>query len=170
MCPNRRPSSPAIPRSTALRSTRNDRFVDTRPPRRWPIAIGVAIVVLSQRARCRRARQPATNARGTDLRNQSESRLLDTATANGWRTARVELRDIDVAAGNIIDTDPVAGRKLEKGGLLTYTVSRGKPLVALPPDLVGKAAAEGRDLLVRAGFTVTDPRVVSTKRPPRARS
>jgi serine/threonine-protein kinase len=168
LLPDRRPSSPAIPRSTALRSTRTDRFVDTRPPRRWPIAIGVAIVVLLAAGALAAALvNRATTHEVPDLRNQSESRLLDTATANGWRTARVELRDIDVAAGNIIDTDPVAGRKLEKGGLLTYTVSRGKPLVALPPDLVGKAAAEGRDLLVQAGFTVTDPRVVFDEKAPK---
>jgi len=58
----------------------------------------------------------ATTHEVPDLRNQSESRLLDTATANGWRTARVELRDIDVAAATSSDTDPVAGRKLERAG------------------------------------------------------
>jgi len=168
LLPDRRSSSPALPRSTALRGTRTDRFVDTRPPRRWPIAVGVAIVmILAAGALAVALSNRTTTHEVPDLRNQAESRLLDTAAANGWRTARVDLRNIDVAAGNIIDTDPVAGRKLEKGGLLTYTLSRGKPLVPLPPDIVGKAAAEGRDLLVQAGFTVTDPRVTFDEKAPK---
>ena len=86
---------------------------------------------------------------------------------NGWRTARVDLRDNDVAVGNIIETDPPAGSSLEKGELLTYTVSRGKPLVAVPPDIVGKAAAEGRELLTQAGFTVAEPQVVFDEKAPK---
>ena len=83
--------------------------------------------------------------------------------------ARVDARDNDVAAGNIIETEPAAGSSLEKGGTLTYYLSRGKPLVAVPPDLVGKAAAEGRELLTQAGFNVAEPKWYSTRRPPRAR-
>jgi len=157
LLPERRPSLPAVARGKGLE--RYDRFTDTRPPRRWPIAVGIAIVmILALGALGATLINRASNHTVPDLRNQPERSLLDTAAQNGWRTARVELRDIDVAAGNIIDTDPVAGKTLERGGLLTYTVSRGKPLVALPPDIIGKAAAEGRDLLTQAGFLVADPR------------
>ena len=157
LLPERRPSLPAVARGKGLE--RYDRFTDTRPPRRWPIAVGIAIVmILALGALGATLINRASNHTIPDLRNQPERSLLDTAAQNGWRTTRVELRDVDVAAGNIIDTDPVAGKTLERGGLLTYTVSRGKPLVALPPDLVGKAAAEGRDLLTQAGFLVADPR------------
>jgi serine/threonine-protein kinase len=102
-----------------------------------------------------------------DLRNNPERQLLDTAARNGWLTVRVDARDNDVAAGNIIETDPPAGRSLEKGETLTYYVSRGKPLVALPPDIVGKATAEGRELLIQAGFTVTEPQVVFDEKAPK---
>jgi serine/threonine protein kinase len=166
LLPERRPPLPAVGRTTEL--SRYDRFVDTRPPRRWPIAVGIAIVMLLALGALGAALvNRASNHQVPDLRNQPESSLLATASQNGWRTARVELRDLDVAAGNIIDTDPPAGKPLDRGGLLTYTVSRGKPLVPLPPDIVGKAAAEGRDLLTQAGFTVTDPRLEFDEKAPK---
>jgi serine/threonine-protein kinase len=161
MLPERRPTVPAVPRTTALRPSPYDRFADTRGPRRWPIAVGVAIVmILALGALGVAMAGRASTHEIPDLRNEPESRLLDLAAANGWRTARVDLRDNDVAEGNIIETDPAPGQTLEKGELLTYTVSRGKPFVAVPPDIVGKAAAEGRELLIQAGFTVAEPRVV----------
>ena len=175
----RRPSVPETAGSTGLPAVKGrsgaavpaspyNRFVDTRPPRRWPIAVGVAIVMLLAVgalgvALANRARTHTV----PDLRNEPESQLLAIAEQNGWRTARVDLRDIDVAAGNIIETDPVAGQSLEKGGLLTYTVSRGKPLVPVPPEIVGKATAEGRELLIQAGFTVAEPQVVFDEQAPK---
>jgi serine/threonine-protein kinase len=102
-----------------------------------------------------------------DLRNRPESEVLDVAAQNGWLTARVDARDNDVAAGNIIETEPAAGSSLEKGETLTYYLSRGKPLVAVPPDLVGKAAAEGRELLTQAGFNVAEPQVVFDEKAPK---
>ena len=168
LVPDRRPPLPSLAQSSGLRLPRYDRFADTRPPRRWPIALGVVIVmILAVGALGVALANRASSHEVPDLRNKSESSLLEIAAANGWRTARVDLRDIDVAAGNIIDTDPVAGRKLDKGELLTYTVSRGKPLVPLPPDVVGKAAAEGRELLVQAGFTVAEPRLTFDEKAPK---
>ncbi|HUP72557.1 MAG TPA: protein kinase [Acidimicrobiales bacterium] len=168
MLPERRPTVPAVPRATSSRPSPYDRFADTRPPRRWPIAVGVAIVMIFALGALGVAMAGrASTHEVPDLRNEPESKLLDLAAANGWRTARVDLRDNDVAAGNIIETDPVPGQSLEKGELLTYTLSRGKPLVAVPPDLVGKAAAEGRELLIQAGFTVTEPQVVFDEQAPK---
>jgi serine/threonine-protein kinase len=144
-----------------MRPSPYDRFVDTRPPRRWPIAVGVAIVVVFALAALGIAMaNRASSHEVPDFRNRPLSELLDLAAQNGWRTARIDLRDNDVAVDHIIDTDPPGGQSLDKGELLTYTVSRGKPLVAVPPDIVGKAAAEGRELLIQAGFNVTEPRVV----------
>ena len=168
LLPDRRSSVPAVARSVGLRPSPYDRFVDTRPPRRWPIAVGIAIVmILALGALGITLADKASSHEVPDLHNNPESQLLDTAARNGWLTVRVDARDNDVAAGNIIETDPPAGRSLEKGETLTYYVSRGKPLVALPPDIVGKATAEGRELLIQAGFTVTEPQVVFDEKAPK---
>jgi eukaryotic-like serine/threonine-protein kinase len=160
LVPVRRASVPATASARSNVPTPYDRFNDTRPPRRWPIAIGIAIVaILALVALGAALVDRASHHAVADFRNQPESKLLETAAANGWRTERVDNRDVDVAAGNIIDTEPPAGQRLDKGGLLTYYVSRGKPLVVVPPGLSGKAWPEVRDVLSQAGFTVTEPRL-----------
>lgn len=166
--PDRRSSVPAVPRSTALRSSPYDRFVDTRPPRRWPIAVGIAIVlILAIGALGVALVDKASSHEVPELRDKSESELLAVAAGNGWLTARVDARDNDVAVGNVIETDPPAGRPLDKGQTLTYYLSRGKPLVLVPTDIVGKAAAEARELLIQAGFNVAEPQVVFDEQAPK---
>ena len=161
LLPDRRSTVPAVLRSTALRSSPYDRFVDTRPPRRWPIAVGIAIVlILAIGALGVALADKASSHEVPELRDKPESELLAVAARNGWLTARVDARDNDVAVGNVIETDPPPGRALEKGQTLTYYISRGMPLVLLPVDLVGKATAEARELLIQAGFNVTEPQVV----------
>jgi serine/threonine-protein kinase len=166
--PDRRSSVPVVSRGSALRTTSYDRFVDTRPPRRWPIAVGIAIVMLLALGALGVAlADKASSNEVPNLRDKAESELLDVAARNGWVTARVDARDNDVAAGNIIETDPPAGRSLDKGQTLTYYVSRGKPLVPVPPDIIGKATAEGRELLIQAGFNMAEPQVVFDEKAPK---
>jgi serine/threonine-protein kinase len=168
LLPDRRSTVPAVSRSGAARASRYDRFIDTRPPRRWPIAVGIAIVmVLALGALGVALADKASSQDVPELRDKSESELLDVAARNGWVTVRVDARDNDIAAGNIIETDPPSGTALEKGQTLTYYVSRGKPLVLLPVDLVGKATAEARELLIQAGFNVAEPQVVFDEKAPK---
>jgi eukaryotic-like serine/threonine-protein kinase len=168
LLPEHRSSVPAVSRGSALRTTSYDRFVDTRPPRRWPIAVGIAIVmILALGALGVALADKASSNEVPNLRDKPESELLDVAARNGWVTVRVDARDNDVAAGNIIETDPPSGRALDKGQTLTYYVSRGKPLVAVPPDVIGKATAEGRELLIQAGFNVAEPQVVFDETAPK---
>ena len=168
LLPDRRSSVPAVSRGSALRTTSYDRFVDTRPPRRWPIAVGIAIVViLALGALGVALADKASSNEVPNLRDKPERELLDVAARNDWVTTRVDARDNDVAAGNIIETDPASGRALGKGQTLTYYVSRGKPLVAVPPDVIGKATAEGRELLIQAGFNVAEPQVVFDETAPK---
>jgi eukaryotic-like serine/threonine-protein kinase len=166
--PDLRSSVPAVSRGSGLRTTSYDRFVDTRPPRRWPIAVGIAIVmILALGALGVALADKASSTEVPNLRDRPESELLDVAARNGWVTVRVDARDNDVAAGNIIETDPASGRALDKGQTLTYYVSRGKPLVAVPPEIIGKATAEGRELLIQAGFNVAEPQVVFDETAPK---
>ncbi|MEO8692033.1 MAG: PASTA domain-containing protein [Acidimicrobiales bacterium] len=166
--PDRRSTVPAVSRSGALRGSPYDRFIDTRPPRRWPIALGIAIVMIFALGALGVALADKASSHDVpDFRDRPESELLDVAARNGWVTVRVDSRDNDVSAGNIVETDPPAGRALEKGQTLTYYLSRGKPLVALPVDLAGRAAAEARELLIQAGFNVTEPQVVFDEKFPK---
>ena len=168
LVPAHRSSAPATTKSRSTVPAPYDRFNDTRAPRRWPIAVGVAIVtILALVALGAALVDRASHHEVGNYRNEPESKLLEAATANGWRTQRVDNRDVDVAAGNIIDTEPPAGQRLDKGGLLTYYVSRGKPFVPVPPGLGGKALAEVRDLLTQAGFTVAEPRVQFDEQAPK---
>jgi serine/threonine-protein kinase len=168
LLPERRAAVPATARTAALRPPPYDRFADTRPPRRWPVAVGIAIVAMLGLVALGAALiDRASRHEVPDFRGDPESEVLDVAARNGWRTQKVERRDVDVGAGNIIETEPVAGQQLDKGGLLTYYVSKGKPLVPVPQGLVGKAMAEARDLLQQAGFTVTEPRVQFDEQAPK---
>jgi serine/threonine-protein kinase len=167
LLPARR-SVPAPARTSGRHLSPYDRFADARPPRRWPVAVGIAIVaVLGLVALGVALVDRASHHEIPEFRNRSERELLDTAAANGWRTERVEWRDIDVAANNIINTEPPAGRRLDEGELLRYWVSLGKPIVQLPQGLGGKAAAEARDALVQAGFTVGEPKLQFDEQAPK---
>ena len=159
LLPARRAAVPATVSARPRLPSPYDRFADTRPPRRWPIAVGIAIVsVLALVALGAALVDRARHDEVADFRNEPESKLLDAASANGWRTERFDNRDVDVASGNIIETEPAGGQRLDRGGLLKYWVSLGKPLVPLPQALMGKGAPEARDLLTQAGFTVGEAR------------
>ncbi len=52
-------------------------------------------------------------------------------------------RTLDVAAGEVIMTDPVAGTQVAEGDVVSYWVSLGRPLVRVPVnDLVGRSQAQ----------------------------
>ncbi len=56
--------------------------------------------------------------------------------------------------GQILDQDPAPGTHLKEGGVLALTVSLGPPLVALPPDLVGKTLDDATAALAASGFAL----------------
>jgi serine/threonine-protein kinase len=64
---------------------------------------------------------------------------------------KVEAPDDNIAAGQVISIDPPAGTKVDRGGTVTVTVSKGKPVV---PDVKGKSVADAIDILQAAGFSV----------------
>jgi serine/threonine-protein kinase len=57
-----------------------------------------------------------------------------------------------VPQGQVIVTDPPAGRKFAPGTPVTFTVSRGSPVDV--PDVIGDPVDDARQTLQEAGFTV----------------
>lgn len=59
----------------------------------------------------------------------------------------------DLPAGQVMGQDPAAGTEVTKGATVTYVISKGPDVVALPP-LVGTSLADATSALVAAGFQV----------------
>ncbi|MFT4108134.1 MAG: Stk1 family PASTA domain-containing Ser/Thr kinase [Propionicimonas sp.] len=59
-----------------------------------------------------------------------------------------------VDAGNVISSDPKAGASVEKGGTITFTVSKGPEMIPVP-GVGGLTPAQAKQKLEDAGFTVT---------------
>jgi len=57
----------------------------------------------------------------------------------------------EVETGQVIETDPPAGEKADKGATVTVHISKGADLVAVP-DVVGMTYSDAYDTLVAAGF------------------
>lgn len=58
-----------------------------------------------------------------------------------------------IVAGNVISSDPKPGAKVERGGTVTLTVSKGPEMIAVP-GVGGLSAAQARARLKDAGFKV----------------
>ncbi len=82
--------------------------------------------------------------------------------AAGLEHTREDAFDPDVPEGEVVATDPGPGERVRKDGTVTFTVSRGPDLVAVPDGLVGAmqadaaAALEAADLAVDYGDAVHD--------------
>ena len=60
-----------------------------------------------------------------------------------WELDEKFERTLDVAAGEIIMTDPVAGTQVAEGDVVSYWISLGRPLVRVPVnDLIGRSQAQ----------------------------
>ena len=144
----RRPVNPSVPPD------------DDYKPRRRAVALGLflvaAIIAASVAALNLRGERAAAVPAFVD---QVEADVQAQAEKHGWVLDRQIVTDDVIAKGRVVETQPGAGSKLKRGETLRYFVSIGLPLIDLPPGLVGKAAAEARELLTQAGFTVGEPKV-----------
>lgn len=73
---------------------------------------------------------------------------------------RVDLPSGDIAAGNVMRTDPVAGTVMAAGQSVTVFVSTGMEQATVPP-LEGKSEAEARAAIEAAGLKVGQVRSVN---------
>jgi beta-lactam-binding protein with PASTA domain len=59
----------------------------------------------------------------------------------------------DVEAGRVVAQDPAVGTPVERGGTVTFQLSKGPDLVAIP-DLTGLSYPAAQEALTEAGFSV----------------
>jgi beta-lactam-binding protein with PASTA domain/predicted Ser/Thr protein kinase len=83
---------------------------------------------------------------------------------DGFRTRSVSRTSSDRAKGTVIETDPPAGERADKGSLVTLTVSGG-PGTAQIPTVGGLSRSGARARLRRAGFTIEEDRATSERVP-----
>ena len=92
-----------------------------------------------------------------DLVGATADEAAAAASEFGWLLSLEEIRRDGTTAGEVLETDPVAGTDLEEGELLLVVVSGGEELVPVP-DLVGQtqdAAVAGLEALGLALGEVT---------------
>ena len=108
------------------------------------VVIGVAVFALSGMF--------ASGDPIPDVKNQSVEEATKTLEDAGFKVGKTtEEFDNDIAAGNVIHTDPKAGEKREKGTTVDLVVSKGTEEIEVP-DLTNKTADEAKQALTVAGL------------------
>jgi serine/threonine-protein kinase len=112
------------------------------------IALGVAGALLFQQS------QVPSHEVPSDLVGLEAAKAADRVSGFAWRIEREEVNDDDAAAGVVLDTRPKAGKSLREGGTLTLIVSKGPPLVDLPPvnTIVGLDQDQAAEVLGGTGL------------------
>jgi beta-lactam-binding protein with PASTA domain/predicted Ser/Thr protein kinase len=72
-----------------------------------------------------------------------------------------ETFDQEVKGGFVITQDPQPGARVQRGRALNLVISKGPPVVEMPP-LVGRPLQEARRLLEELGITVREVRTMAT--------
>jgi serine/threonine-protein kinase len=124
-----------------------------RQRRRWPwmtvavlllAAIGVGAAFAVQEAET--PQRPVPTASGMTPEQ------LRAEVADFWQLQEHFDRLDGSTPGTILRTEPVAGTELAEGELLTYFVSQGNSLVAVPTNLLGLPLADAQQFLLGAGL------------------
>ena len=81
-----------------------------------------------------------------------------------WQTDEKFERTLDVEAGQVIMTEPVAGTQLADGDVVSYWVSLGRPLVRVPiEDLIGRSQAQAAATVEALGLTIGDVEAINSE-------
>ena len=126
------------------------------PTRRWPwllfslIAVGaIAWFAFNQLSTAAILAPPVP-----EVANLSREDAL-VEFGDRWELDEKFDRDADIAAGNVVRTEPVAGELLGEGEVLSYWVSLGRPLVRVPVDeLLGRSQEQALLRLEDVGLSV----------------
>ena len=89
-----------------------------------------------------------------DLAGAEEADLLRIESEFGWVLNRLDQRQDETVAGQVLDQSPPPGTGLEKGETVTVWVSLGPELVAIPRDLIGLAVEDAEISLAAVGLSV----------------
>ena len=87
-----------------------------------------------------------------DVKNKTVAEATQILEDNGFEVGKTtEIFSDDITAGNVVETDPGAGAKREKGTTVNLVVSKGAEQVSVP-DLKNKTRDEAEKLLKEAGL------------------
>jgi beta-lactam-binding protein with PASTA domain/predicted Ser/Thr protein kinase len=100
----------------------------------------------------------------TDVRGQTLAQARTALQQEGFEVRVVRRADDQIPKDQVIDQNPQAPVKLEKGATVTLTVSNGPPLVEVP-DVTGQSAADATATLENFAFTVATLEDFSTEVP-----
>ncbi len=100
-----------------------------------------------------------------EVKDLAEADAVATIEAAGLIVGATEQRtNSNIAAGNVVKTEPAAGEAVEVGTAITLTVSKG-PKPAVVPDTVGSTKAQAKTAITEAGLTVGEESVVQAEAP-----
>ncbi len=79
-------------------------------------------------------------------------------TGLGFEPIQHPESDLQIPAGVVVSSDPIAGKRLPRGSEIHLVVSTGKPILSVP-NVMGMAPADARRVLEEAGFQIADENV-----------
>jgi eukaryotic-like serine/threonine-protein kinase len=121
--------------------------VRTRPPAKTRIRKNTEVVLVTSKGP---EIVPVPQVRG-----ETEQAAKDELRGRGLQVKVKEAFSDTVPEGRVIGQNPDAGQKIEKGSVVTITVSKGLPPVEVP-NVVGAQAADARTTLQTAGLKVNE--------------
>ncbi|MBB2921564.1 Stk1 family PASTA domain-containing Ser/Thr kinase [Cellulomonas cellasea] len=150
----------ALPIGTGLRSTAvtapgDGRTSGDRGPRRrrrWLVLASLLVVLGGAGAWWYMTSGPGAYTRVPDLMSLTRDEALATLVEHGLDGEAVDEFDSDAPVGAVFASDPAAGERIRKDGSVTFSVSKGPDLVAVPAGLVGAMQADAEAALVAAGL------------------
>lgn len=86
-----------------------------------------------------------------DLAGLDEGSATNAVTEFGWQVETTEEFSEEQEAGQVVRTEPAAGKKLDSGDVLTLVISSGPPPVPLP-DLSGIESTDAVTFLANVGL------------------
>lgn len=133
--------------------------------RRWPWVALIVIILAAlgggAAAMATREDAPATPTSTVplpvpDLVGLQLGPAVEIAEASGWEVEVETTRRNDTTKGEVLETTPGAGGRLDDGETITLLVSEGQELVEVPGDLAGKPYDDAVAALDAVGLKATE--------------
>lgn len=87
-----------------------------------------------------------------ELRGEPKDEAVSMLNELGFEIVPQDGRDDEIAAGNVIGTEPAAGESLEEGSEVVLITSLGPTTVPRPDDLIGETVEVARSELISRGL------------------